>query len=173
MNKKTLYIIGGSLAGITVAYFIYDIIKTKRNKSFGTNVNPSDVEISKPNNSSDNNTNNNTSDSNINNELGVTQISEGSYKSNRSILVGDKGQRIYVLQSALNTLGASLVLDGKYGAGTYDAVYEYGDEWTVFCKYGYACGLLPSEYNNIISKAEGFGWSKQNALNESKSLYSS
>ena len=171
MNKKTLYIIGGSLAGITVAYFIYDIIKTKRNKSFGTTVNPSDVEIKKPNNTSDNN--NNTSDSNINNELGVKQISEGSYKYSKSIFVGDKGQRIYVLQSALNTLGASLVLDGKYGAGTYDAVYDYGDEWTILCKYGYACGLTTSEYNAIIRKAEEFGWSKQNALNESKSLYSS
>jgi len=170
MNKKTLYIIGGSLAGITVAYFIYDIIKTKRNKSFGTTVNPSDVEIKKPNNTSDNN---NTSNSNINNELGVTQISEGSYKRKNAFFVGDRGQRIYVLQSALNTLGASLVLDGKYGAGTYDAVYEYGDEWTIFCKNGYWCGLIPSEYNAIIRKAEAFGWSKQNALNESKSLYSS
>lgn len=165
-TQKLIYIVGGSVAGITVAYFIYDIIKTKRQKKLGTLSGGKNITL-KP---SDNNS------TNIDNELGLSngsnQVMEGQYRFDGYIRVGDKGQRVYVLQSALNILGASLTLDGKWGANSYDAFNKYADEWWS-CNLGYGCKVTPSEYDSVIEKAKKFNWNLSEAQKNSKLIWSS
>lgn len=151
MKKQTLYIIGGSLFGITMGYFafkIYQANRDKKNAIEGVTIENEGVE--------------GTIDQN-------TQSSVGAKESRDSfpLKVGSYGYRVSLLQSALNKLGASLTVDGKMGAKTYDAVGEHGGlgwtDWTYACEVGYWCDMTKERYNEILKNASKEGWSKEQA----------
>ena len=82
---------------------------------------------------------------------------------------GAFGYKVSLLQSALNKLGASLTVDGKYGQKTYDAVGEFGGlpwyQWNALCKLQAVemCYLAKADYEDILAEATKQGWKKQQA----------
>lgn len=166
-TKKLIYIVGGSLAGVTVAYFVYDIIKTRKNKKLNESVfDGTDVNLNQNN-------------SNPNNTVIVDEVEEApvepqesNYKKSGHLSVGDKGIKVFLLQSALNQLGASLVADGKFGQMTYNAYNKYADEWWT-CGLTYTCQVTPTEYSNTLNKAKGFGWNKSSVQKQAEKYWTS
>ena len=150
MKKQTLYIIGGSLFGITMGYFAFKIYRAKQDKKNAELEVVVEEEVE------------GTIDQN-------TQSSVGAKESRDSfpLKVGSYGYRVSLLQSALNKLGASLTVDGKMGAETYDAIGEHGGlswyDWSIACEVGYWCELDKSNYGEILSNASSQGWSKEQA----------
>jgi len=149
MKKQTLYIIGGSLFGITMGYFAFKIYRANRDKKNaieGVTIENEAVE--------------GTIDEN-------TQSSVGAKESRDSfpLKVGSYGYRVSLLQSALNKLGASLTVDGKMGAKTYDAIGEHGGlSWFDWASLGlYYNKLGKDEYKEILQNATNEGWSKEQA----------
>jgi len=155
-----MYIVGGSIAGLMVAYFVYDILKTRRQKRLGGGNLPDKT----PDAVINYNTNTNNTNNDVNNELGITK-QDGSYNSNYSLKVGDKGKKVYMLQSALNQIGANLELDGKLGQGTYSAFIKYGGIWLSwgYCSQVYNCEINSSEIQELYNKATRYGWNEQQA----------
>lgn len=151
MNRKTLYIIGGSIFGVVLGVFTFKLIKANREKQ-NAQVGITFDEGEEVGSIDDN-----------------TQSSVGAKESRDSfpIEVGGFGYKVSVLQSALNSLGASLTVDGKYGAKTYDAVGEHGGlgwtDWTYACEVGYWCDMTKERYNEILKNASKEGWSKEQA----------
>ena len=151
MNKKTLYIIGGSVFGVIMGAFAFKLIKANRDKqnAQGGIVFDKGDDVG----SVDDN----------------TQSSEGSKESRDSfpLKVGSYGYKVSLLQSALNTLGSSLTVDGKFGNKTYDAVGEHGElkwyTWNYACEIGYWCPLPKDGYDDILSNASKEGWSEEQA----------
>ena len=154
MNKKQWYIVGGSIAGVIVLYFVYDLIKTKQNKALATS--------------------NETSSEGGQGLNPDQESSQGAKKSQDAfpMQVGSYGYKVSLLQSALNKLGAKLLVDGKFGQSTHKAVYDYGDEWSFLCYGTYLCGLTEEEYNNILAKAINKGWAKSVAETEASKQWS-
>ena len=151
MKKQTLYIIGGSLFGITIGYFAFKIYRANRDKKNaieGVTIENDAIEGIIDEN---------------------TQSSVGAKESRDSfpLKVGSYGYRVSLLQSALNKLGASLTVDGKFGAKTYDAIGEHGGlgwtTWNIGCEVGYWCKLEKGNYLEILSYASSEGWSKEQA----------
>lgn len=155
-----MYIVGGSIAGLMVAYFVYDIIKTRRQKRLGggdlPDTSPEEVINYNPNT---NNTNND-----VNAELGITK-QDGSYVRSYGVKLGDRGKKVYMLQSALNSIGANLELDGKLGQGTYTAFVQKGGVWLTWgvCSQVYTCNITDNEIQKVFNKATKYGWNEQKA----------
>lgn len=150
MNKKQWYIVGGSIAVVVVLYFVYDLIKTKQNKALATS---------------------NETTSEGGQGLNPDQeSSQGAKKSQDAfpMKVGSYGYKVSLLQSALNKLGAKLLVDGKLGQSTHKAIYDFGNEWSFLCYGTYFCELTEEEYNNILAKAINKGWTKSVAEEEAK-----
>ena len=151
MNRKTLYTIGGGIFGVIMGVFAYKLYKANRDKqqaqegiSFDTGDEIGGL------------------DDNTQSSVGA-KVSSDSFP----LIVGSYGYKVSILQSALNSLGASLTVDGKYGAKTYDAVGEHGGlgwtDWTYACDIGYWCDMTKERYNEILKSASKEGWSKEQA----------
>lgn len=152
MKQKTLYIIGGSIAGLTLSYFAFKIIKAYRNKKIAT-VNEIDLNTSETGGS-----------------VGIgQQSSQGAKPSSDSfnLKLGSYGYKVSLLQSALNKLGSSLQVDGKYGQKTQSAITEFGGlpfyKWNKSCDWLGGCSISQSNYNEILSNATQEGWSESEA----------
>lgn len=151
MKKQTLYIIGGSLFGITMGYFAFKIYRAKQDKKnaqSGVDFEEEGVE--------------GTIDPNTESSVGAKE-SRDSFP----LKVGSYGYKVSLLQSALNKLGASITVDGKFGSKTYEAIGEHGGlgwtTWSVACEVGYWCELKKDNYLEILSNASSEGWSKEQA----------
>lgn len=153
MNKKNLYTIAGGLFGITMGVFAFKIYRAYQDKKKSN--------LASTTFSEEQNTN-----TLIN---GNTQPSIGAKESKDSLplKVGSFGYKVSLLQSALNKLGASLTVDGKFGEETYNAIGKHGRlewyDWTYACNVGYWCELSQKRYNEILSNATKKGWSKEQA----------
>lgn len=150
MNQKTIYIIGGSVLAITLTYFGVKIYQANKDKK--------SAELEEQDLSNDNDEKNGV--------LGAGQQgSQSPKKSNNSfpMKVGSYGNRVMILQSALNNLGASLTVDGKFGQNTYKAISDYSGEWGRLCRIGFSCGLTKDEYDAVLKKAEINDWDEGKA----------
>lgn len=164
MNKRLVYIVGGTVAGITLAYVVYDIIKRRRNRNIGNRFTPKDEEVTTS-----------ASTTIIEDQLDIVPsdgAKESKYADSQSLEIGDKGQRVFILQSALNQLGAGLIVDGKFGQATYNAFNEFADEWWS-CGLTYWCNVSYEEYQNTLKKAEAFGWNRDQIKLQSKLYWTS
>lgn len=152
MNKKTLYIVGGSVVGLTLSYFAYKIILAYRNKKLATQ---NKIDLG-------------TSETGGNVGSGQ-QSSQGAKQSNDSfnLKLGSYGYKVTLLQSALNKLGASVDVDGKYGKQTQSAITEFGGlpfyKWNKSCDWLGGCSISESNYNDILSDATQQGWNESEA----------
>ncbi len=153
MKKQTLYIIGGSLFGITIGYFAFKIYRAnrdKRNAIEGVTIENDAIE--------------GTIDDNTQSSIGAKESSDSF-----PLEVGSYGFRVSLLQSALNKMGASLTVDGKFGQKTYNAITEHGGlawysmTWGATCGLAYMCTLRESDYVTILNNASKQGWSKEQA----------
>ena len=152
MKQKTLYIIGGSIVGLSLSYFTFKIIKAYRNKKLATE-NEINVDTTQTG--------------------GVVgsgqQSSQGAKPSNDSfnLKLGSYGYKVTLLQSASNELGASIDVDGKYGQKTQSAITEFGGlpfyKWNKSCDWLGGCSISQSNYNEILSNATQEGWSESEA----------
>lgn len=161
MNRKTLYIVGGSVVALLLGFMAYKLVRADKRRD------SADV----------NNENLNIPDDESSNEVVVEnlpsglQSSQGAKPSNDGfpMRAGKYGYKVYLLQSALNKLGASLTLDGKFGQNTYDAIGDYGDlpfyTWNFTCNFQYIemCYLGKSDWDMIIDNAKKQGWNEQKA----------
>jgi len=149
MKEKTLYIIGGTIGGLVLTYFGYNLWKANKNKQLAER--GERLETGSTTGSTDSN----------------TQSSDERKESRDSfpLKVGSYGYRVSLLQSALNKLGASLTVDGKMGAKTYDAIGEHGGlSWYDWTSLGlYYNKLDKEEYKEILQNATNEGWSKEQA----------
>jgi len=152
MNQKTLYIIGGSVVGLTLSYFTFKIIMAYRNKKLATQ-NEINVDTTETGGS-----------------VGSgQQSSQGAKPSNDSfnLKLGSYGYKVTLLQSALNKLGASLDVDGKYGQKTQSAITEFGGlpfyKWNKSCDWLGGCSVSESNFNDILSNATEEGWNETEA----------
>lgn len=160
MKKQTLYIIGGSLFGITMGYFAFKIYRANQDKKNAQ----SGVTLGKEGEEGK-------LDDNTESSVGVKE-SRDSFPMGVSVNeggTGSYGYKVSLLQSALNKLGASLTVDGKFGQKTYNAITEHGDlgwfaqNWGATCGLAYFCKLKKDDYNSILNKAKKQGWSKEQA----------
>jgi len=149
MKEKTLYIIGGTIGGLVLTYFGYNLWKANKNKQLAER--GERLETGSTTGSTDSN----------------TQSSDERKESRDSfpLKVGSYGYRVSLLQSALNKLGASLTVDGKMGAKTYDAIGEHGGlSWFDWTSLGlYYNKLDKEEYKEILENATKQGWKKEQA----------
>jgi len=145
--KKTLYIVGGSLFGVVLLYFGYDLYKTNKSKNEAI-ANSTQIKGDKDGVIGDG-----------------QQSSDGAKESRDSfpLKVGKYGYRVAVLQSALNKLGSSLTVDGAFGQMTYDAIITNTDQWNFTCRVGALCGLDKDEYDSILINASKENWIQKNA----------
>ena len=151
--EKTLYIIGGTVGGLVLTYFGYSIWKANKNKELAER--GEILETGSTTGSTDDN----------------TQSSDERKESRDSfpMRAGAFGYKVSLLQSALNKLGASLTVDGKYGQKTYDAVGEFGGlawyQWNALCKLQAVemCYLAKADYEDILANATNEGWIVKNA----------
>ena len=147
--EKTLYIVGGTLGGLVLTYFGYSIWKANKNKNLAEK--GQRLETGSTTGSTDDN----------------TQSSDERKESRDSLpmKVGSYGYKVSLLQSALNKLGASLTVDGKFGNATFDAIGENGGlSWYSWTPLGlYWEELDKEEYDEILENATKQGWKKEQA----------
>lgn len=148
--EKTLYIVGGTLGGLVLTYFGYSLWKANKNKEL--------AETGKRIGGKEGTGNN---DEN-------TQSSDDKKQSRDSfpLRVSSFGYRVSLLQSALNKLGASLTVDGRFGEKTYDAIWDYGNlPWYVWKQtlFSRLNTLSKQSYNEILAEATKQGWKKEQA----------
>ena len=152
-TEKTLYIVGGTIGGLVLTYFGYSLWKANKNKQLAER--GERLETGSTTGSTDDN----------------TQSSDEQKESRDSfpMRAGAFGYKVSLLQSALNKLGASLTVDGKYGQKTYDAVGEFGGlawyQWNALCKLQAVemCYLAKADYEDILANATNEGWIVKNA----------
>lgn len=155
-NKTFIYVGAGFVLSI-IGYFAYDLIKSnqeaKKFKASGQKKVDKDT------------------------SLGIDEISSiGAQASNDSypLKVGSYGAKVFVLQQALNELGQSAVVDGKFGQKTYKAVnaitfgFGYGN---ILCGLDYGCGVSYDNWNNIIKKAEEKGFNQNQSWTNAKKVW--
>lgn len=154
MKTKQIYWIGGGILGALSAFFAYDIIKQSNLKAKA-----SSKEMEK--------------NPSIEGSVSVDQQQSNKPKDSSDsfpIEIGDYGYKVSLLQSALKKLGASIVIDGKYGAKTYDAISDFGGlgffGWGSTCSFNYACGLDEDEFNDILENARNKGWNEELKIEE-------
>ena len=143
MKDKTLYTLGGSIVGLIVVYFGYKVWLANREKKLAEKA----ESIDKGDESGG--------------TIGTGQQSSKDPKPSRDsfpLKVGSYGYKVFVLQSALNKLGASLDIDGKFGSKTYNAILDNTNEWNLTCRLGNICGLDKEEFDTILKNAEKEGW---------------
>ena len=147
--QKTLYIVGGTLGGLILTYFGYSLWKANKNK-----------ELAKKGVSIETGSTTGTNDSN-------TQSSNAPKESKDSLPmeIGSFGYKVSLLQSALNKLGASLTVDGKFGNSTFNAIGEHGGlPWYAWTPLRLQLEELDKEeYDEILSNATKQGWKKEQA----------
>jgi hypothetical protein len=144
MNKKKItYIVLGTAIGIGLTYFGYELIKSKSDSK----------------DDDDDDVDNNPYGDDI---VDGKKVSEDSFP----LKIASKGFKVQLLQSALNKLGASLTVDGRFGEKTYDAIYDFGD--LPWYDWGYNMfrrlnALNKDNYEQILSNASKKGWVLKNA----------
>ena len=144
-KNKATYIILGTVIGLGLTYFGYTLIKPKSE-------------------SKDDDDDNVVVD---NNPYG-DDIIDGKKVSKDSfpLKIASKGYKVQLLQSALNKLGASLTVDGRFGEKTYDAIWDYADlpwyAWrqTLFTRLNV---LSKDNYEQVLANATKEGWVVKNA----------
>ena len=110
-------------------------------------------------------------------DLGLGEVgSKDAQRGNDTfpLLVGMRGGKIYVLQSALNKLGQNLTLDGSLGQKTYMAITNisgWGFGSNIICSLSKICDLEKSQWENIISKAKQNGFNLENTWKESEKYW--
>ena len=146
-KNKVTYIVLGTIIGLGLTYFGYTLIKPKSD-SKDDDDDDDDVVV-------------------VNNPYG-DDIIDGKKVSKDSfpLKIASKGFKVQVLQSALNKLGASLTVDGRFGEKTYDAIWDYADlpwyAWrqTLFTRLNV---LSKDNYEQILANATKEGWVVKNA----------
>jgi peptidoglycan hydrolase-like protein with peptidoglycan-binding domain len=146
-KNKVTYIVLGTIIGLGLTYFGYTLIKPKSD--------------SKDDDDDDDD------DDVVNNPYG-DDIIDGKKASKDSfpLKIASKGFKVQVLQSALNKLGASLTVDGRFGEKTYDAIWDYADlpwyAWrqTLFTRLNV---LSKDNYEQVLANATKEGWVVKNA----------
>jgi len=153
MKEKTLYIIGGTFGVLVLTYFGYSLWRANKNKQLAER--GERLEAGSTTGTTDDN----------------TQSSDAKKESRDSfpMRAGAFGYKVSLLQSALNKLGASLTVDGKFGQKTYDAIGEHGQlawyQWNAICKIQAVemCNLSKADYDDILTEATKQGWKKEQA----------
>ena len=144
-KNKVTYIVLGTIIGLGLTYFGYTLIKPK----------------------SDSKDDDDDDDVVVNNPYG-DDIIDGKKVSKDSfpLKIASKGYKVQLLQSALNKLGASLTVDGRFGEKTYDAIYPFGGlpfyKWSpgIFSRIE---KLSKDNYEQILVNATQKGWVVKNA----------
>ncbi len=67
--------------------------------------------------------------------------------------IGSRGNNVKYLQTALNSLGASLAVDGVFGQKTYRAAVQFGGTSSQY--WTNSNGLTVNGFNAILAKANG------------------
>ena len=150
MNEKTLYAIGGSILVLSLGYFGYKLSVAQKQKEKAEKGNS--IEQGGEKGGNDDN----------------TQSSNDPKQSKDSfpLKIESFGYKVQLLQSALNKLGASLTVDGRFGEKTYDAIWDYADlpwyAWrqTLFSRINV---LSKDNYEQILANATQKGWVVKNA----------
>jgi hypothetical protein len=162
MTKNTkiiLYTVGGVVTS-AVAYFIYSTVVRKKSQTFGDNLDNSATNTSPVNNTNENNT-----------ATSVDEFVSGSAVQSREsypLEAGMYGQKVYVMQSALKSLGKySGELDGKFGQKTREALKDY---FYTACTW-INCDISYNNWKEIIDDAKSKGWGLNQAWSEAKSKY--
>ena len=145
-KNKVTYIVLGTIIGLGLTYFGYTLIKPKSDSKDDDD--DDDVVV-------------------VNNPYG-DDIIDGKKASKDSfpLKIASKGFKVQVLQSALNKLGASLTVDGRFGEKTYDAIWDYADlpwyAWrqTLFTRLNV---LSKDNYEQVLANATKEGWVVKNA----------
>ena len=145
-KNKATYIILGTVIGLGLTYFGYTLIKPKSE--------------SKDDDDDDNVV--------VDNNPYGDDIIDGKKVSKDSfpLKIASKGYKVQLLQSALNKLGASLTVDGRFGEKTYDAIWDYADlpwyAWrqTLFTRLNV---LSKDNYEQVLANATKEGWVVKNA----------
>ena len=145
-KNKVTYIVLGTIIGLGLTYFGYTLIKPKSDSKDDDD--DDDVVV-------------------VNNPYG-DDIIDGKKVSKDSfpLKIASKGFKVQVLQSALNKLGASLTVDGRFGEKTYDAIWDYADlpwyAWrqTLFTRLNV---LSKDNYEQVLANATKEGWVVKNA----------
>ena len=145
-KNKVTYIVLGTIIGLGLTYFGYTLIKPKSDSKDDDD--DDDVVV-------------------VNNPYG-DDIIDGKKVSKDSfpLKIASKGFKVQVLQSALNKLGASLTVDGRFGEKTYDAIWDYADlpwyAWrqTLFTRLNV---LSKDNYEQVLANATKEGWVIKNA----------
>jgi len=143
--KKTIYIVGGSVIGIVLAYLGYDLYRTNKSKNEAIE---------------------NKTDGGADEDGGLPDGQESSKEKKQSrdsfpLKVGSYGFKVFLLQSALNKIGSDLTVDGKFGQKTYDALLDT-KQLNYFCNIGQFCGVDRAQYLKILSNAKEGGWNQAN-----------
>jgi len=154
--EKTLYIVGGTLGGLILTYFGYSLWKANKNKQLAKRGQTLDTGSETGTNDSNTQSSNARKESKDSFPMGVS-VNEGG--------TGSYGYKVALLQSALNKLGASLTVDGRFGNATFDAIGEHGGlSWYVWTPVGlYWEHLDEEEYDDILKNAKKQGWKKEQA----------
>jgi len=164
MEKNTkiiLYTVAGVVTSAS-AYFIYSLIKGKKSFKKSEKFDDSDAITESSTNVG---TENNTVTSVDEYVTGTAEPSRESYP----LEAGMYGQKVYVMQSALKSLGKySGALDGKFGQKTREALKDY---FYTACTW-ISCDISYSNWEEIIDDAKSKGWGLNKAWSEAKSKYS-
>lgn len=153
MKEKTVYAIGGSILALSLGFFGYKlyVAEQKKQKSEKGDAIDGGKDGGEKGGNDDN-----------------TQSSNDPKQSKDSfpLKIASFGYKVQLLQSALNKLGASLTVDGRFGEKTYDAIYPFGGlpfyKWSpgIFSRIE----MLPKDsYEQILANATQKGWVVKNA----------
>ncbi len=156
MKEKTVYAIGGSILALSLGFFGYKlyVAEQKKQKSEKGDVIDGGKDGGEKGGNDDN-----------------TQSSNDAKQSKDSfpLKIASFGYKVQLLQSALNKLGASLTVDGRFGEKTYDAIWDYADLPTYIWKYPLPFfnsrlqKLSKDSYEQILANATQKGWVVKNA----------
>lgn len=148
LNKKTLIYAGAGLGTVLIGYFIWDLLKINADKNKysqqsqketgGTSVKKDDLAANES-------------------SSGTAQSSNDAYP----LKIGSYGAKVFVLQEALNKLGAGLTIDGKFGQNTYNAVQDVDFGFglgNMLCGIDYGCSVSYSNWEKIVNKAKEKGF---------------
>jgi hypothetical protein len=147
-KNKATYIILGTVIGLGLTYFGYTLIKPKSE--------------SKDDDDDDDVVDNNSYGDDI---MDGKKVSKDSFP----LKIASKGYKVQLLQSALNKLGASLTVDGRFGEKTYDAIKPFGGLPTYIWKYSLPFfnsrlqKLSKDSYEQVLANATEKGWVIKNA----------
>ena len=146
-KNKVTYIIVGTIIGLGLTYFGYTLIKPKSDSR-----------------------NDDDDDDDDDNPYGDDFVdSKKESEDNFPLKIASKGYKVQLLQSALNKLGASLTVDGRFGEKTYDAIKPFGGLPTYIWKYSLPFfnsrlqKLSKGSYEQILANATEKGWVIKNA----------